>query len=551
MTLALAAVALGVENRTPVKGFTPRVSDPERIPTPELRIDTGAIRGLAVGQKKDVHAYKGIPYAAPPVEERRWRAPERARPWSGIRDCFEFGAACPQRRPALLAVIPGLKLNVPQSEDCLFLNVWTPVKRPDAKLPVLYWIHGGGYVMGSASEPLHDGTELARLGCVVVSVNYRIGLFGFLAHPALSRENPANVSGNYGVLDQIEGLRWVQRNIAAFGGDPSHVAIFGESAGGGSVLCLMASPAAKGLFHAAVAQSAPASDLLRLREPERGNETAEDAGKKAMSACGLSDRADAAQMRQLSSQVLVKAAPLIDPTRPEAVKLRRLHLSLGPIVDGHVIPEEPNLAFAAGRENPVPLVIGNTRDEMSLFLMAAKMPMDEADFLAKIRENFGEGAQAIAQVYPGKDAKEIRSSVIQLLSDLAFASESRHIARTHSAAGHKTFRYEFARSANQSFLRKLGAHHGAELPFLFQRLAHQSDASETRISRDMGRYWINFAVTGDPNGSGLTHWPAYEHETEKMIQFGENVHVLQHYRNDELNLLEKYLSLAPPANSGK
>ena len=216
-----------------------------------------------------MEVYKGIPYAAPPIGERRWKAPGPLEAWRGTRDCFEFGAACPQITLALFASLPELALRAPLSEDCLYLNVWTPARRKTEKLPVLYWIHGGGYIMGASSQSLYDGEELARLGCVVVSINYRVGLFGFLAHPSLSNESPDHVSGNYGLLDQVEGLRWVKRNIAAFGGDPDRVTIFGESAGGVSVLCLLVSPLSKGLFHGAIAQSIAGMDLARLREAEK------------------------------------------------------------------------------------------------------------------------------------------------------------------------------------------------------------------------------------------------------------------------------------------
>jgi para-nitrobenzyl esterase len=514
-------------------------STPARTPTAELRIDSGVIRGLVLGDKKDIHVYKGIPYAAPCVGERRWTAPQPVSPWKGVRDCFEFGAACPQQMPALFAAMPALKLNAPQSEDCLFLNVWTPADRPTAKLPVLYWIHGGGYVMGAASQPLYDGEELARLGCVVVSVNYRLGSFGFLAHPTLSQENSAKASGNYGIYDQIEGLRWVARNIADFGGDPKRVAIFGESAGGGSVVCLMASPLAKGLFRGAIAQSPPAGDLLRLRDPADGHESAEAAGKEFMARCGLAEPLDAGRLRQLKAEILLKG--LRSEPGVGTLTLKRLPLPIGPVVDGVLLLADPNQVFTAGREQPVPLIVGNTREEMSIFLMATKMPTGEDDYQAKLREAFGDGAAAIAKAYPGKDPKQIRSSVTRLLSDLTFVSESRHLARTHAAAGQKIYRYEFARGTKAPLFEKLGAHHGAELAFLFQRPALKDDQAERRASSAMGRYWINFAATGNPNGPGLPPWPAYHPEAQEMIEFADDVNVLKRYREDELETLEKCL----------
>jgi para-nitrobenzyl esterase len=513
-----------------------------RTPTAELHIDSGVLRGLVGGEKKDIYVYKGIPYAAPPVGERRWKPPQPVSGWQGVRDCFDYGAACPQKTSALLGMVPELAIRAPSSEDCLFLNVWTPAERQPQKLPVLYWIHGGGFVMGAASQPLYDGEELARLGCVVVSINYRLGLFGFLAHPALSQEANDKVSGNYGLLDQIEGLRWVQRNIAAFGGDPEHVTIFGESAGGMSVLCLMAAAQAKGLFQGAIAQSAVMKPA-RLHAASPGQETAEDAGRQFMAACGLDAAANARQMRQLDVEALVRAGPA--EARPgEPVKFRPMPLLVGPIVDGQVIPDDPNILFAAGRQHAVPMIVGNTKDEMSVLLLGRKMPADEHAYVKQLHDEFGNGAEPIAKAYPAPDAKQIRPVVIQLTSDLSFVSMSRSMARTHSATGQKTYRYQFSRGTKGGFLQSLGAHHGAELAFLFQRPSGRGE-SEMRTSRTLGRYWINFAATGDPNGPGLPPWPAYRTDLEETIDIAEDVKVLKGPRNDQLDILEKALPPTP------
>ncbi len=521
----------------------PAESRAAQIPTPTLHIDSGSIRGLVVGDKKDVHVYKGIPYAAPPVGDQRWKPPQPVRPWQGVRDCFAFGAACPQKLPALFGSIPEMAINAPLSEDCLFLNVWTSADRKSAKLPVLYWIHGGGYVMGAASQPLYDGEGLARLGCVVVSINYRLGLFGFLAHPALSRESKDNVSGNYGLLDQVEGLRWVQRNIAAFGGDPDHVTIFGESAGGMSVLCLMVAPQAKGLFHGAIAQSPAWLNMVGLRAAPPGRETAEQAGRQFITACGLDASADAKQLRQIDAKALVRAVPA-EPGAGAPLRLKPLALRIAPVVDGHVIPDDPNLLFAAGRQHGVPLIIGNNKDEMAIFVLTARMPADRTAYLKQLKEDFGDLAELVAKAYPAQDAGQIRSAVIQLTSDLAFVSETRWIARTHAAAGHPTYRYQFARGTKRGFLQGLGAHHGAELAFVFQRPALRDDAKEMGISRDMGHYWIHLAATGNPNGPGLPRWPAYRADTEEMVDFADDVHVLKGYRNEQLDVIEKIMRAA-------
>jgi para-nitrobenzyl esterase len=536
-------VLLGLVLSNPPEGTRGTNKAAARMPTPEVRIDSGALRGLVLGDKQDVYAYKGIPYAAPPVGERRWKPPQPVEAWQGVRDCFEFGAACPQNVPALFLSIPEMAINAPFSEDCLFLNIWTPAERKGQKLPVLYWIHGGGYLMGAGSQPLYDGAELARLGCVVVSVNYRLGLFGFLAHPALSQESPDKVSGNYGLLDQIEGLRWVKRNIAAFGGDRDRVAIFGESAGGGSVLCLMVSPATRGLFHAAAAQSAAGMNMPRLREAQPGQETAEQIGKRFLAACGLADATDAGQLRKLGTAAVLQATPG-EPGLSGELRLKPLMLRVGPIVDGHMIPDNPNALFAAGKEHAVPMIVGTTRDEMSLMLLAARLPADEAAYLKKLRDDFGALAEPITRAYPVQDSRQIRSAVIQLSSDLSFICQARYTSRAHAAAGHKTYRYQFSRGTKRGFLQSLGAHHGAELSFLFQRPIGRDDEKEMGICRAMGRYWIGLAATGNPNGSGQPSWPAYQAGTEEMLDFGEGIKVLKGDRNSQLDVAEKVLRAA-------
>jgi para-nitrobenzyl esterase len=460
--------------------------------------------------------------------------------WQGTRDCFEFGAACPQKIPPLFGNILEMALRVPMNEDCLYLNVWTPAERKGEKLPVLYWVHGGGYIVGAASQPLYDGEELARLGCVVVSVNYRLGMFGFLPHPALSQESAEKVSGNYGILDQIEGLRWVKRNIAAFGGDPDHVAIFGESAGGGSVLCLMVAPASKGLFHGAVAQSAPSMNMLRLREAEKGQDSAEHFGESLMAACGLKGSVDAKQMRNLDAKTLANATPM-EGAGGGGLRLKPLALKMGPIVDGQVIPDNANALFASGREHPVPLIIGNTKDEMALLILTTPLPNSVEAYQKKLKDEFGDQAEAIEKAYPASDPAQVRPAIIQLTSDRSFVSETRFIARAHSAAGQKSYRYQFSRGTNRGFLKALGAHHGAEVSYVFQLPAARADESGRRISDDMGHYWINLAAKGDPNSQGLPNWPGYAASTDETIDFGQEVSILKGPRNEQLDLIDRTL----------
>jgi para-nitrobenzyl esterase len=511
----------------------------DRFVTSVVRIYSGLLCGLLFGPKSDVCVYQGIPYAAPPVGELRWKPPQPPARWPGVRDCFEFGPACPQVMPLLLVAVPEMAINAPQSEDCLYLNIWAPADRPAHKLPVMYWIHGGGFIMGAASQPLYDGEKLARLGCVVVSINYRVGCFGFLAHPSLSAESPQKVSGNYGLLDQMEGLRWVQRNIPAFGGDPDRVTIFGESAGGMSVVYLMVAPQAKGLFHRAIAQSAGAMKLLRLGQGIDGQPSAEQAGIRAMAASGLDASASAAQMRKLDAATLVRSqATEVTLTLNSPLQVRTSYVTNGPVVDGAVIPDDPVLLFNAGRDHAVPLIIGNTRNEMSLFLLGATLPVNPADYLRQLQENLADLAPAVAAAYPANDSDQVRPAIVQLTTDLSFALETRWIARAHSATGRPTFRYQFSRGNSRAIFQSLGAHHGTELAYLFQRPLGGGE-DELRISRLLGQYWVTFAATGDPNGPGLPTWPAYSLGAEQMLDFTTDLTVLSGYRNAQLDLIEK------------
>jgi para-nitrobenzyl esterase len=539
MTLCLAQQAPSAPQEKPAKVMTDAVT-----------IESGQVRGEVLGSAQDVHAFKGIPFAAPPIGELRWKAPQPVGKWEGVRDCVAFGNACPQRTPALMKAIPQMAINAPLSEDCMYLNVWMPKVASKKPLPVLYWIHGGGYSMGAASQPVYDGEELSRLGCVVVSVNYRLGPFGFMAHPALSKENKQNISGNYGILDQIFGLEWVKRNIASFGGDPKRVTIFGESAGGGSVLSLLVSPQAAGLFSGAISQSAPEMSLARLREEHRGRDSAEIQGRKLIAQCGLTESADASQMRNLPVDVLVKIFPTLEVDRANELTFASIPLPMAPIVDGVVITNDPNIVLASSKQNKVPLIVGNTKDEMTGFLMQTRTPPNVESYAKELADDFGHLAQAIQESYPGKDAKEIRAAVTVLLGDMTFVSQARFTARAQSDAKLPTYRYEFARGSKQGILKAMGAHHGAELAYIFQRPA-EPDESDTKISKTIGQYWVNFASTGDPNGDGLPTWPKYTRDREELAQFGQEISIISKHRNNQLDVLDKHLRAKPADRVGQ
>lgn len=517
----------------------------EQTPTEAVQIDAGKVRGLVVGETKDVLAFKGIPYAAAPVGDRRWREPVPPAQWEGVRDCFTFSNASPQRTPALMKAIPQMAINAPTSEDCLYLNVWRPAEPNAKKLPVLVWIHGGGYTMGAASQPIYDGAALARKGVIVVSMNYRLGPFGFLAHPVLSKESSHGVSGNYGILDQIEALRWVQRNIESFGGDPHRVAIFGESAGGGCVLALMVSPLAKGLFQGAIAQSAPEMNLAHLRKSTSHRASAEQVGVELIEKCGLSANPTAEEMRSLDGEMMVKSFPSLEIDRKPELELRGIPLPMAPIVDGYVIPDQPNAVFAAGRENPVPMIIGNTRDEMTMFFVQTPTPKEVAPFYKKIEEDFGPQAAALIQAFPATDEKSIRDAAVHLVSDMVFGAQARHAARLHAKNGYPTYRYVFSRGSKQFPLSAMGAHHACEIAFLFGQPANP-DATDKKVVDLIQGYWIHFADKGDPNGEGLPEWPKLSLEDDTLIEIEDGVTIRKNYRGQQLDAADAFLRKDQP-----
>jgi para-nitrobenzyl esterase len=289
-------------------------------------------------------------------------------------------------------------------------------------------------------------------------------------------------------------------------------------------------------------------NIPRLREGDSQQQSAEQAGRRFIIACGLGPATSAAQMRQLDAKALLQASPS-EPVSSAELRLKPLSLVIGPIVDGHVIPDEPNALFASSKEHAVPLIVGNTKEEMALFLMTGRMPADEAAYLKKLKDDFGDQAELLARAYPARDPKQIRSTIIQLSSDMSFVSQTRLTCRAHAAAGQKTCRFQFSRGTRRGFLQSLGAHHGAELSFLFQRPAVRDDEKEMQISRAMGRYWINFAATGNPNGEGLPAWPAYKAGAEEMVDFAQDVKVLKDNRTEQLDVVEKVLqALADTAN---
>lgn len=546
--LALAAVALFALAPYQALAKDNPASKPaqaEEVRTPldaPLAIDSGKVRGLAVGPHADVHLYRGIPFAAPPVGEGRWRPPQPPESWEGVRDCFEFGHAAPQKPSPMLGAFPGMSLDAETNEDCLYLNVWAPAKQSDEPLPVMVWIHGGGYVIGAGSQRLYDLEDLARRGVVAVAINYRLGPLGFLAHPELSKESEQGVSGNYGLLDQIAALRWVQRNIKAFGGDPNRVTIFGESAGGGSVFSLLVSPLAKGLFQRAIAESGPTLNFAHLQKPHYGFPTAEEAGQEFAAKCGAPEGpGQLSALRAMSPDDLLEATPGMEDQRE--FNIRGSLLRLAPVVDGYVIPDDPMTILAEGKQNDVPLIVGANRDEGTMFTMLAKMPPSIDALHEGFEANFGGLATQFSELYPVAVRSDMRRALGDLLGDFVFVGPARYVARNMATVSSPAYLYHFAHPPAGPTGRMLGAHHAAEVAYVLDNLELVSGVSATdqHLRDALVDYWIAFAATGDPNGQGRPAWPAYTAASDQCLVVGDTIEVETNLRKAKLDVIDQFM----------
>jgi para-nitrobenzyl esterase len=452
----------------------------------------GSIKGI---EQDGLRIFKGIPYALPPVGEHRWRPPVPMPEWTGVRDAVAFGPACvqPDYRPgSIYATALG-----PMSEDCLSLNIWAPAEARD--LPVFVWIHGGSLVRGASSEPIYDGVKLAARGLVVVSINYRLGVLGCLAHPGLSIESPDGVSGNYGLLDQIAALEWVKRNIGAFGGDPANVTIAGESAGALSVLYLMAAPAAHGLFARAIAQSAYMISTPELREQRFGEEPAETIGARLAQTLGAGD---VAVLRAMDASTLVaKAAATGYP--PYAT------------VDGHVLPRQLLDVFDRGEQAPVPLLTGfNSGEIRSLRFLVPDAVPDSATYAAMIRNAYGDLAEDFLRLYPPADIGE---QMLACVRDAMYGWTAEGLAIRQTALGQPAWLYLFDHAYEAATEAGLHGFHAGEIPYVFGTLDRTpprwppvpATAGEVRLSEVMQEYWASFAASGAPQAAGQPAWPAY------------------------------------------
>jgi para-nitrobenzyl esterase len=485
-------------------------------PAPVM-VEQGHVQGAS---EDGLTVYRGIPFAAPPVGEFRWRAPQPAAKWEGVRQATRFAP-----KP-----IQGSRNAPDMSEDCLYLNIWTPAKSGNDRIPVLVWIYGGGFGGGSTSEPNYSGEKLAKKGVVLVSIAYRVGQLGFLAHPELGAETTNHVSGNYGLLDMVAGLQWVQKNIATFGGNPHKVTICGESAGGIAVSMLCASPLAKGLFHGAISQSGgsfgpprpttfPGENLKRLPDAVRAGEAyAKSAGVSSI-----------AELRKLSPDKLPGG--------------RSLGMSW-PIIDGWVIPDDQYRLYAAGKYNDTPILVGYNSDEGASF-SPSKTP---EDYLAGVRTRYGKFAEDLIQAYP-VGANAVPKTARDLMRDAAFGWHTWTWARLQAQTGKsKVFYYYFDQHPEYpegSPRAGYGMTHGADVAYVFQHLNPtnpQTTKADLEISDVVSTYWVNFAKRGDPNGEGVPAWPVFSESNSQVMHFNQTPHPGPVPSAESLKVLDAYFA---------
>ena len=504
-----------------------------------VRTESGLVAGVA---SEGVVSWKGVPFAAPPVGDLRWRAPRPAAAWEGVRAASAYANDCMQE-PFPSDAAP---LGTPPSEDCLYLNVWAPEKPAAARLPVMVWIHGGGFVNGGSSPAVYDGSHFARRGVVFVSFNYRLGRFGFFAHPALTKEAAGGPLGNYGYLDQIAALRWVQKNIAAFGGDPGNVTLFGESAGGGSVNTLMIAPLARGLFHKAIVQSGGgrAGGIMAMRHAREpgpdGSPSGEANGMAFAKLVGVTgeDAAALVALRQLPPADVVRGLMMMTMGQQR-------DSYTGPMIDGQVVPEAVETAFRAGRQARIPYMVGANNREFGFLPLP---PAAVEGMLAR----FGAARDEVLAAYdPGKTG-DLGEVGVGLASDGAMVEPARLLARLAASAGQPTFAYRFSYVATSLRGQVKGALHATEIPFVFATVRAKYAGATSPEDEAMGQaaiaYWAAFARSGDPNGEGRPPWPAFSAAGDIVMDFAVGGPAAgPDPWKARLDLIERF---APPAPAG-
>jgi para-nitrobenzyl esterase len=509
-----------------------------RVAGPVVHVATGQLRGTLQGTTA---VFLGIPYAAPPVGKLRWREPQPPIAWAGVRDATKFGSSCVQIPEGIGGFIQPLAaaygrtysiVPVAISEDCLFLNVWAPNWPVKTPLPVMVWVHGGSNRAGGSAEDSYDGAALAARGVLVVTINYRLGPLGFFAHPELAAESSHHSTGNYGLLDQIAALRWVQQNIAQFGGDPSNVTIFGESAGAVDVTTLMASALSANLFRRVIAESGPAFGFGPERSASEMTPLALAVGTAAGGKPGAQLEAlrklPATQVAEIENRLIATQFPGYNPNAP--------------VIDGWVLPQSPAKAYASGAIQKVDLLVGLNAREWAAFRVGAEaaqrksgQPAPKPEFSKQIktfqdatRPLYGNWTDITVATYMVRVILHGAPALDQITNDIAMACPMGAEAALVTSAGQHAFVYRFERSVPGPGELNLGAFHAIELPYVFNNFQSRTfnwlpyTATDHKLSDVIQAYWTNFAKTGDPNGPGLPHWDAWTTAQEPFIVFGEN-----------------------------
>jgi para-nitrobenzyl esterase len=481
-----------------------------------VHTDKGDVQGTQSPDTK-VQIFEGIPFAAPPVGDLRWKEPQPAPTWSDLRKATAFGPRCMQGHIYSDMIFR----DDGPSENCLYLNVWTPTVSSEVRLPVMVWIYGGGFSAGAASEPRQDGANLAKKGVVVVSFNYRLGIFGFFTHPDLAKESGHNASGNYGLLDQVAALRWVQNNIAAFGGDPENVTIFGESAGSFSVSALMASPLSRNLFQRAIGESGAffgktiAAKKLSEREDEDSKWAKTSLGTDSLQALRAKPAGD------------LLAAALKDKGT----------IRFAPDIDGYFLPEDVASIYKSGKQAHVPLLAGWNADEGSYHSVFGKQQPTVQKFASYAHEHFGDQADTLLKLYPAATDEQAKRAAQDLAGDEFIGYSTWKWIQMQLATGNsRVFEYRFedappmaVRSTGSAGQREsAGAYHSAEIEFVFEALPSKDlpwRPEDRKLSDEISSYWTNFAKTGDPNGPGLAQWPPYsEGDGYQVMHLSAHLH---------------------------
>ena len=495
------------------------------LTTDRLHVAGGVVEA-ASSSKPGVRVFKGIPYAAPPVGDLRWKAPQPVVKWNGARLADHFGPRCMQA-PIYNDMI---FRDSGSSEDCLHLNVWTPAKSASERLPVMMWIHGGGFQAGASSEPRQDGDVLATRGVIVVSINYRMGVFGFLAHPGLTAESPHHASGNYGLMDQWAALRWVHQNIKAFGGDPKKVTVFGESAGSFSVSALMASPLSRDLIAGAIGESGAFFGPTLAAKPLAA---AEEQGAK---------------FGELTALRAMPADKMLTATRAQP------GMAFNPVVDGYFFPAAPSEIFAAGKQAHVPLLAGWNADEMPFPVLMAKDPMTPDRLSAQLRDKYVSEADAMQKAYPAANDDDALQAARELSSDQFIGYSTWKWIDTQSRTGGKqVYRYSFTRvrppkpdaMVGKIPATKFGAVHASEIEYVFGALDSNKEfvwqPEDYKVSEMMQMYWTYFAKTGDPNGPGVPKWGAYP----QVMRIDVNGQSAAETHRDRYEALDRFYAKKP------